>query len=104
LFRNLGREEIKKIVDVQLSSLHQRLADKKILLDLSDSAKNFLAEKGYDPTFGARPLKRAIQRYIQDPLSLKLNKEEYKEGGAIVVDTCKSGDQLSFKGRMVQAA
>ena len=73
-------------------------------MNLSDSAKNFLAEKGYDPTFGARPLKRAIQRYIQDPLSFKLIDGEYKEGDAIVVDTCKSGDQLSFKSRMIQAA
>lgn len=58
-------------------------------MGLSDSAKNFLAEKGYDPTFGARPLKRAFQRYIQDPLSLKLIEGEYQEGDTIVADIGK---------------
>ncbi|MZG30456.1 MAG: ATP-dependent chaperone ClpB [Nitrospinae bacterium] len=104
LFRKLRRDELKKIIDVQLSGLHQRLADKRLILDVSDSAKNFLAEKGYDPTFGARPLKRAIQKYIQDPLSLKIIEGDIQEGYTIYADTCESGDRLLFKTNMSRAA
>ena len=79
IFKSLEVEEIKKIVDIQLDILKKRLEDKKISFTASDKAKEFLAKAGYDPDYGARPLKRVIQRYIQDPLSLKLLSGEIKD-------------------------
>ncbi len=80
MFKKLELEDLKKIVDIQLEILQKRLAEKKIGFQMSDKAKEYLAETGYDPVYGARPLKRVIQKYIQDPLSLKLLSGELKEG------------------------
>jgi len=79
IFKSLGVEEIKKIIDIQLDILKKRLEDKRISFEASDKAKEFLAKAGYDPDYGARPLKRTIQKYIQDPLSLKLLNGEIKD-------------------------
>ena len=87
IFRNLTREQIKDIVDIQLVDLKKRLSEKNISLVLSDTAKEVLAEKGYDPVFGARPLKRAVQKYLQDPLSFKILNEDFTEGDEIVADS-----------------
>jgi len=86
LFRNLSRGQIKAIVDVQLTDLRKRLAERRMTLELTEAAKERLAEKGYDPVFGARPLKRAVQKYLQDPLSMKIIEEEFGDGDDIVVD------------------
>jgi ATP-dependent Clp protease ATP-binding subunit ClpB len=94
IFNNLGREEIKAIVEIQLKRLRSNLASRKMVLDISDQAKAFLAEKGYDPAYGARPLKRTIQRLIQDPLAVKILEGEFKEGDRIHVDA--DGNELSF--------
>jgi len=94
IFRPLGREQIERIVEIQLSHLRRRLADKRIELDVTDAAKALLAREGYDPTFGARPLKRTIQRLIQDPLALKLLEREFTEGDTVTVDA--EGDQIVF--------
>ena len=72
VFEPLAREEIRQIVDIQLAVLQQRLAERKLTLELTDAAREYLANEGYDPAFGARPLKRLIQREIQDPLAMKL--------------------------------
>src|SRR2546430_6426548 len=72
IFTPLGREEIERIVDIQLEHLRRRLAARRIALEVTDVAKKVLATEGYDPTFGARPLKRTIQRLIQDPLALRI--------------------------------
>jgi ATP-dependent Clp protease ATP-binding subunit ClpB len=72
IFNNLDKEQIIKIVDIQLNILKKRLVTKKIYLKVTQKTKEFLAEKGYDPHYGARPLKRTIQRYIQDPLALQI--------------------------------
>src|SRR5262249_50043813 len=72
IFHPLGREELGRIVDIQLAHLRRRLADKRIELDVTDAAKAVLAREGYDPTFGARPLKRTIPRLVQDPLPPEL--------------------------------
>jgi len=85
VFRKLEMADIKKIVDIQLSILKKRLEEKKIGLEVSEKVKEYLAEIGYDPVYGARPLKRIIQKYIQDPLSLQLLSGEIKENSAIRV-------------------
>ncbi len=86
IFNRLTPENIKKIADIQLAIVQKRLFDKQIALSLTPKAKEFLAEKSYDPLFGARPLKRIIQREILDPLAMKLLEGEFKEGDSIKVD------------------
>ncbi len=86
VFHSLSNEHIVQIVEVQLKKLRQLLADRKLNLDLSDEAKTHLAEVGYDPAFGARPLKRAIQSELQDPLSIAILEGHYKEGSTVHVD------------------
>ncbi len=94
IFHPLGRAEIAKIVEIQAEHLRRRLADKRIQIELTDAAKTYLATEGYDPAFGARPLKRAIQRLVQDPLALKLLEGEFSEGDTVVVDA--QGDRIIF--------
>jgi ATP-dependent Clp protease ATP-binding subunit ClpB len=89
IFRALGLAQIKEIVDIQIEHLRKRLAEKKIDLDLTDEAKQLIAEKGYDPVYGARPLKRTIQKMIQDPLANEILKGNFKEGDRVVVDVDK---------------
>jgi ATP-dependent Clp protease ATP-binding subunit ClpB len=96
LFKNLTRDQIRDIVEVQLKDLRKRLADRNMSLELSDNVKGMLAEKGYDPVFGARPLKRAIQKYMQDPLSLKILQEDFGEGDKIIVETDTSNGNFVF--------
>lgn len=86
IFHALTKENIKNIVEIQLRSLRKRLREKKIAIHLSEKAKEVLAQEGFDPVYGARPLKRAIQRLIQDPLALKVLHGEFKEGDIIEVD------------------
>ena len=95
IFTPLGHEQIELIVDIQLDHLRRRLAAKRIGLEVTDAAKAVLAREGYDPTFGARPLKRTIQRLIQDPLALKLLEHEFREGDTVMVDA--HGDELVFE-------
>ena len=86
IFNNLGRDEIKSIVEIQLRRLRKNLAGRKMALEISDRAQALLADKGYDPVYGARPLKRTIQRLIQDPLAVKILAGEFKEGDRIKID------------------
>jgi len=86
IFKPLSLEVILKIVDLQINELRKRLQEKKINIELSDEAKKLLAEKGYDPIYGARPLKRTIQREIQNPLALKILEGQYSEGDTVRVD------------------
>ena len=97
IFHSLSIEQLMRIVEIQLSNLRKRLAERRLEIELSDSAKEFLAKEGFDPVYGARPLKRAIQRLIQDPLSLKLLQGEFKEGDFIEVN--RKGDELVFRRR-----
>ena len=85
-FNSLTQDEIKKIVGIQIGFLSKRLEANKITLMLTDAAETFLAETGFDPLYGARPLKRAIQHYIQDPLAMKILEGSVKEGDQITVD------------------
>lgn len=84
VFHKLNEEHIKKIIDILLMDIRERLAEKEIKLELSSSAKSFLVQEGYDPSFGARPLKRTIQRYIEDPLSEELLKGRFESGDTII--------------------
>ncbi|RMG76372.1 MAG: ATP-dependent chaperone ClpB, partial [Chloroflexi bacterium] len=86
IFHSLSREHIGKIVDIQLKRLQNLLAERQITLELTPEAKAFLSEKGYDPVFGARPLKRAIQRYLQDPLAVALLDGKVQNGDHVVVE------------------
>ncbi|MCP4680868.1 MAG: ATP-dependent chaperone ClpB [Desulfobacterales bacterium] len=86
IFNSLGREEIKKIVGIQMGLMAKRLETSKITLQLTDGAKEFLADSGFDPVYGARPLKRTIQRLIQDPMAIKVLEGSIKEGAAVNVD------------------
>src|SRR5262249_14728638 len=95
VFHPLGREELGRIVEIQLGHLRRRLADRRITLEVTTAAKAILAREGYDPTFGARPLKRTIQRLVQDPLAPKLLEGEFSEGDTVTVDA--KGDQIVFR-------
>jgi ATP-dependent Clp protease ATP-binding subunit ClpB len=89
IFHTLSLAQIKQIVEIQLRRLQRRLAERKLGLNVTDQAKEFLAKEGYDPVFGARPLKRAIQRLLQDPLARRLLEREFAEGDTITVDAAR---------------
>jgi len=95
IFKPLSEDRIKEIVDIQLHYLDRLLADRKITLTLTDAAKSFMAKRGYEPAFGARPLKRVIQKHIVDPLSMKILDGEVQDGSSVTVDV--DGDHLSFR-------
>ena len=96
VFRPLGREQLVKIIDLRLEEVRRLLADRKISLELTDSAKDLLFAQGYDPNFGARPLKRSIQKLIQDPLALKILDGEVLHGDHVVVDADKKTTKMTF--------
>ena len=98
IFHSLGRDEIAQIVTIQLGRLRERLAQRRITLELTQAAEVLLAREGYDPAYGARPLKRTIQRLIQDPLALALLNGEFHDGDTIVVGA--QGDRIVFEKRV----
>ncbi len=95
-FHSLSRDHLGRIVDIQLAALQARLTDRNIHLSFSDSAKDFLIQAGFDPTFGARPLKRSIQHFVQDALAMKILDGTCKTGASILVKANKNGDDLEF--------
>jgi len=97
IFSSLTREHIKQIVDIQLGRLLALLAARKIELSLSEAAKELLAERGFDPRFGARPLKRTIQKLLQDPLAGRLLAGEFSEGDSIRADAGPGGEIVFAK-------
>jgi ATP-dependent Clp protease ATP-binding subunit ClpB len=101
-FQPLSREQLGEIVELQLRRLRERLADRGLGLELADEAKEVIAEAGWDPTYGARPLKRAIQRLVENPLALRLLEGEFGEGDTVRVDA-RNGE-LVFEKARVQAA
>ncbi|MFY9561750.1 MAG: ATP-dependent chaperone ClpB [Terriglobales bacterium] len=96
IFRPLGKEQLVKIVDLRLEDVRRLLAERKISLELTDAAKELLFTEGYDPNFGARPLKRAIQKLVQDPLALKILDGEVLHGDHVVVDADKKAGKMMF--------
>ena len=95
LFHALGREHLRQIVDIQLRGLIKRLEDRKIRFEVTDRAKDLLIEDGYDPTYGARPLKRTIQREILDPLAMRVLQGDFVEGDVVRIDA--PGGEIAFE-------
>jgi ATP-dependent Clp protease ATP-binding subunit ClpB len=102
LFHRLQRSEMTKIVDIQMARLQKLLADRKIKIELDENAKTWLANRGYDPAYGARPLKRVIQRHVQDPLAEQILAGGVKDGDTVHVSV-RDGD-LTINGWPVKAA
>jgi ATP-dependent Clp protease ATP-binding subunit ClpC len=104
VFHQLTEEQLRQIVDLLVKELQERLADRKLSIELSDKAKAWLVKEGYDPVYGARPLRRAIERYVENPLSSKLLGGEFKEGDAVKVDLGDKGLTFTLKGKKAKAA
>jgi ATP-dependent Clp protease ATP-binding subunit ClpB len=102
LFHRLKKTEMGRIVDIQIRRLQKLLDDRKIVLVLDPSARDWLAEKGWDPAYGARPLKRVIQKSVQDPLAEMILAGKVKDGETVTVSGDKLG--LTFNGEVAQAA
>ncbi len=99
VFNSLGKEEIYKIIDIELKSLFSRIHGLGYEIQLTDAAKEFIAEKGYDTNFGARPLKRAIQKYLEDPVAEEILKGELHEGDQISIDFDKESQEIKILGK-----
>jgi ATP-dependent Clp protease ATP-binding subunit ClpB len=96
VFNTLTREHLSQIVDIQLNNVARRLKDRKVTLEVTAAAKDVLISEGYDPQYGARPMKRAVQRLLADPLALKLLNGDFVEGDAILVDAKEGAAELEF--------
>ena len=97
VFSPLGKEQLVKIIELRLEDVRRLLADRKISLELTDAAKDALFTQGYDANFGARPLKRAIQKLVQDPLAMKILDGEVLHGDHVVIDADKKSGKLQFE-------
>jgi ATP-dependent Clp protease ATP-binding subunit ClpC len=97
MFSPLSLEQMEKIVDLQMKEVQERLNEYNITVQLSEAARKWLAQQGYDPAFGARPLRRAIQKYVESPLSVELLSGKYKEGATIVVDVDSQNNKIVFE-------
>jgi ATP-dependent Clp protease ATP-binding subunit ClpB len=96
LFSRLDKQQLREIVSIQLRGLRDRLAARKLTLDVTDAAIDLLAEEGYDPTYGARPLKRVIQRRLRDPIAMAILEGRFGDGDTVEVDATKG--QLTIAG------
>ena len=97
VFHPLEKQDLYKIIEIEIKGVQERLSDQKISFELDQSAKDFLIEKGFDPVFGARPLKRTIQRYVEDPLAEEIISNRIKEGVLIKVFKPKDREELAFQ-------
>ena len=97
VFNALEREDIHKIIDIELAKLYKRIKDIGYHLNLTDEAKDYIAEKGFDKQYGARPLKRAIQKYIEDALAEEIVNSKLKEGDSIYIELDKKSEELTIK-------
>lgn len=103
LFRPLGKAQIERIIDLQLQNLMKRLAERQVKVELTSAAKALLFREGYDPSYGARPMKRAIQRLIQDPLALKMLEGEIRPGDSVVADADAKNGEIVFRRETIKA-
>jgi ATP-dependent Clp protease ATP-binding subunit ClpC len=94
VFHELNEEQLRQVVDLLAKDLQKRLAERKLSVEITEKAKSWLAKEGYDPVYGARPLRRALEKYVENPLAVKVLGGEFKEGDTIVVDT--GDDGLTF--------
>ena len=99
VFHELTEEQLRSVVDLMVKNLQERLAERKLGVELTEGAKSWLAKKGYDPLYGARPLRRAIERYVENPLSTRVLRGEFREGDTIKVDL--RGDALTFTAKVI---
>jgi ATP-dependent Clp protease ATP-binding subunit ClpC len=100
VFNSLTKEDIFKIIDIELQSLFGRINSLGYAIELTDNAKEFIADKGYDSQFGARPLKRAIQKYLEDPIAEEILKGELAEGDTMLVDHDKETDEVKISPKL----
>jgi ATP-dependent Clp protease ATP-binding subunit ClpC len=91
VFHELTEEQLRQVVDLLAKDLQKRLAERKLSVEINEKAKAWLAKEGYDPVYGARPLRRALEKYVENPLAIKVLGGEFKEGDTIVVDTGDEG-------------
>ena len=103
MFLPLGKGQIERIIELQLENLKKRLAERQVTIELTPAAKTLLFREGYDPAYGARPMKRAIQRLIQDPLALRILDGEVLPGDTVVVDADSSSEEMKFTRRAAKA-
>jgi len=96
MFSPLTREDMLKIVDLQINALQKRLEEQGLRLELTPAAREWLAEVGYDPTFGARPLQRAIQKQVEGPLAIRLLSGEFGPGDTVLVDKHPERPEMTF--------
>ena len=96
VFKNLTHEELLEIVEMRANEVVERLREKGIELRLTDEAKQFLVQVGYDPSYGARPIRRAVQQYIEDPLSEEVLKGSFPEGSVVEVRKDEQQERLTF--------
>jgi ATP-dependent Clp protease ATP-binding subunit ClpC len=99
VFNSLGKDEIFKIIDIELKSLFGRVHNLGYEIKLTEAAKDFIADKGFDSNFGARPLKRAIQKYLEDPIAEEILKGDVSEGDVLEIDYNKESDQITVENR-----
>jgi ATP-dependent Clp protease ATP-binding subunit ClpC len=95
VFHELSEEQLAEVVSLLIKDLQKRLADRKLAIQITEAARSWLVKVGYDPTYGARPLRRAIEQYLENPLANRLLKGEFNEGDTVLVDVGPDG--LSFK-------
>jgi len=103
IFHSLEREHIHKIIDIAAKDLFSRMTAMGINIEIAKAAKEFLADKGFDPAFGARPLRRAVQKYVEDPLAEEILKGTFQAGTRVRVRLNKKKDALSFSGSKKKA-
>jgi ATP-dependent Clp protease ATP-binding subunit ClpC len=96
VFHQLARKHLRKIVDIEIRGITGRLAERGMPLEISNSAKDFLIEQGFDEKFGARPLRRAVEQFLEDPLAESLLRGDLKEGEVVHVDVADDGKSLRF--------
>jgi ATP-dependent Clp protease ATP-binding subunit ClpC len=96
-FSALSKEQMLKIVDLQMKDVQERLSEHDLAVELTPNAREWLAEEGYDPDFGARPLKRALQKYVESPLSVSLLSREFTSGDTIIIEVDEAGKNLAFR-------
>jgi ATP-dependent Clp protease ATP-binding subunit ClpB len=97
VFRPLTKQDLRQIVELQLERVRRLLAERRITLDITEAAEDVIAEEGFDPAFGARPLKRAIQRLVQNPLAMRILEGEFDEGDVVRVERGAAGDLVFEK-------
>ncbi|MFC1966873.1 ATP-dependent Clp protease ATP-binding subunit, partial [Chloroflexota bacterium] len=101
VFHELNDEQLRQVVDLLVKDLQERLAERKLGLEITDEAKSWIAKAGFDPVYGARPLRRAVERYVENPLSTKVLRGEFKEGDRVIVDLVD--DVLTFTSKAAEA-